>query len=134
MPMHRTFEEETRPDEWMGDGLGFSTGGFEPIKEERRPRKGTPTRDRIDAHSGWSGASADDNKNTNNDEDNDAADGEYYSLEQLQEMSVDGLDYDHREKYLRAKDFEETLGAKRSEFSAWPKWKQTKAKRAAKLF
>ena len=61
-------------------------------------------------------------------------DGEYYSIKELQERAVPGLDYEHREKYLRANDFKDVLGMTKQEFNSLPKWKQTKAKRAAHLF
>uniref|UniRef100_A0A7S2Y8B1 HP domain-containing protein n=1 Tax=Entomoneis paludosa TaxID=265537 RepID=A0A7S2Y8B1_9STRA len=67
------------------------------------------------------------------DEDDDP-NGEYYPLEDMRKMKIPDLDYKNREKYLNAKDFKEAFGVKRDEFFAWPKWKQTKAKRTAKLF
>ena len=59
---------------------------------------------------------------------------QYYSLEELRTMSVPGLDYPNREKYLSPCDFQELFGCPIEEFSKLPKWKQTKAKRDAKLF
>ncbi|KAL7578784.1 hypothetical protein ACA910_016009 [Epithemia clementina (nom. ined.)] len=64
----------------------------------------------------------------------DDPNGEYYTITELRKKTVPGLDYLNREKYLRAAEFKETLGCKRKVFNTWPKWKQTKAKRAAKLF
>ena len=64
----------------------------------------------------------------------DDPNGEYYTVEELRTMSVPGLDYKNREKYLRGKDYKALFGVSKEEFLAWPKWKQTKAKRTAKLF
>mmetsp|Transcript_19094 Transcript_19094/g.38612 ORF Transcript_19094/g.38612 Transcript_19094/m.38612 type:complete len:142 (-) Transcript_19094:98-523(-) len=60
--------------------------------------------------------------------------GESYSLTQLQKMSVPGLQYTSREKYLTADDFAKVFSCSYEDYLKWPKWKQTKAKRAAKLF
>lgn len=60
--------------------------------------------------------------------------GQSYSLTQLQKMSVPGLEYTAREKYLTADDFAKVFSCSYDEYRKWPKWRQTKAKRAAKLF
>ena len=60
--------------------------------------------------------------------------GPSYNLTQLQKMLVPGLEYTSREKYLSADDFAKVFSCSYEEFSTWPKWKQTKAKRSAKLF
>jgi hypothetical protein len=57
-----------------------------------------------------------------------------YSLTQLQKMSVPGLEYNQREKYLSVEDFGKVFACIYEDYQKWPKWRQTKAKRAAKLF
>jgi hypothetical protein len=59
---------------------------------------------------------------------------EIYSLTQLQKMSVPGLEYTQREKYMSVEDFEKVFACPYEEYQTWPKWRQTKAKRKAKLF
>mmetsp|Transcript_17002 Transcript_17002/g.39226 ORF Transcript_17002/g.39226 Transcript_17002/m.39226 type:complete len:172 (-) Transcript_17002:244-759(-) len=60
--------------------------------------------------------------------------GPYYSITQLRERSVEGLDYDNREQYLTPQDFKDLFGCTKEEYDEMPKWKQQKAKRLAELF
>mmetsp|Transcript_12166 Transcript_12166/g.33745 ORF Transcript_12166/g.33745 Transcript_12166/m.33745 type:complete len:514 (-) Transcript_12166:215-1756(-) len=67
-------------------------------------------------------------------DDEDDPNGEYYPLDDVRKMTIPDLDYKNREKYLNGKDFKKAFGVRRKEYDTWPKWKQTKAKRTAKLF
>ena len=69
-----------------------------------------------------------------NTEPKDDGNGPYYSYEDLKKKKIPDLDYLNREKYLSPYDFMAVFKVKKSEFATWPKWKQTKAKRTAKLF
>jgi hypothetical protein len=59
---------------------------------------------------------------------------EFYSIEQLKQQSIPGLDYKNREKYLSNSDFEAAFKCNKSEWANMPTWKKTKAKRALGLF
>ena len=59
---------------------------------------------------------------------------QYYDATLLRKKKIPGLDYNNREKYLSPEDFQEIFGMDKESFYQMPKWKQTKAKRANKLF
>jgi hypothetical protein len=52
----------------------------------------------------------------------------------MRKKSVPGLDYSIREQFLSPADFESLFECTKEEFATWPKWKQTQAKRKAKMF
>jgi len=68
-----------------------------------------------------------------NDDDEDDG-GEYYSLEDLQERKVDGIDETAREKYLSPREFRSSFNMSKEEFAAMPKWKRDSAKKRVSLF
>jgi hypothetical protein len=60
--------------------------------------------------------------------------GGFHSLEVLRAMSMPGLDYPNREKYIESHLFPGVFGCTKEEFDAYPKWKKTKVKRSKQLF
>lgn len=61
-------------------------------------------------------------------------DGNYYSLVDLRQRRVDGIDKNNREQYLSPDDFEEAFKMSKEEFSKLPKWKRDNLKRNLHLF
>jgi len=59
---------------------------------------------------------------------------QFYSVDELRNMSVPGLDYKNREIYLSDEDCVALFKVPRDEFLSYPKWKITTAKRKVKLF
>jgi hypothetical protein len=62
------------------------------------------------------------------------ADGQFYSLVDIRQGRVEGIDKSRREQFLSAEDFESTFGMKKEEFMVLPKWKRDKLKRELRLF
>jgi len=62
------------------------------------------------------------------------ADGQFYSLVDIRQRRVEGIDKSCREQYLSPEDFEDTFGMKKEEFKVLPKWKRDKLKRELRLF
>ena len=62
------------------------------------------------------------------------SDNQYYSLEDLQQQKIEGLDYTCREKYLSPIDFELHFKMTKDQFLEMPKWKRDRAKRKLRLF
>ena len=60
--------------------------------------------------------------------------GKFYSIDDLRERKIEGLDYTCREQYLSPSDFQQYFKMTKEEFSKLPKWKRDKAKRSLKLF
>jgi hypothetical protein len=61
-------------------------------------------------------------------------DGKYYSLVDLRQRRVEGIDKHNREQYLSPKDFEAAFGMSKEEFARCPKWKRDKLKGGLSLF
>ena len=59
---------------------------------------------------------------------------EFYGVEELKSMSVPGLDYANKEKYLTDKDFQGVFGMSKEEFAGIPKWKRVNLKKQVGLF
>ena len=61
-------------------------------------------------------------------------DGKYYSLADIRQRKVDGIDKNNREQYLSPEDFEQIFKMSKDEFSKQPKWKRENMKRDLNLF
>ena len=61
-------------------------------------------------------------------------DGQYYSVDDLKQQKISGLDYTKREAYLSPADFEGLFQMTKEEFAKLPKWKRDKAKTSAGMF
>lgn len=61
-------------------------------------------------------------------------DGQFYSLVDIRQGHVGGIDKSRREQYLSPEDFEDAFGMKKEEFQVLPKWKRDKLKRELHLF
>lgn len=61
-------------------------------------------------------------------------DGKYYSLTDIRQRKVEGIDKNHREQYLSPEDFEATFKMSKEAFSKQPKWKRDKMKQELNLF
>jgi lipoate-protein ligase A len=58
----------------------------------------------------------------------------FYTVKQLRDRSVPGLDWTQREKYLSDADFLEVFKVSKEDFKAWPAWKKTQTKKKLGLF
>ena len=61
-------------------------------------------------------------------------DKQYYSVVDLRNQAIPGLDYKNRETYLHPDDFHKIFNVNIAEFNKLPNWKQTQMKRKARLF
>lgn len=61
-------------------------------------------------------------------------DGKYYSLTDIRQRKVHGVDKNNREQYLSPDDFEATFKMSKEDFSKQPKWKRDKMKQDLHLF
>jgi thioesterase domain-containing protein len=61
-------------------------------------------------------------------------DGKYYSLVNLRQRRVEGVDKHNREQYLSPQDFEAAFGMTKEDFARCPKWKRDKLKGGLYLF
>lgn len=61
-------------------------------------------------------------------------DGKYYSLTDIRQNKVAGIDKQNREQYLSPEDFLEVFKMTKEEFSKMPKWKRDNHKRDLHLF
>jgi hypothetical protein len=61
-------------------------------------------------------------------------DGKYYSLTDIRQRKVDGIDKNNREQYLSPEDFEQVFKMSKEAFSKQPKWKRDKIKQDLNLF
>lgn len=61
-------------------------------------------------------------------------DGTYYSLTDIRQRKVEGIDKNNREQYLSPEDFEATFKMTKEAFSKLPKWKRDGMKRDLHLF
>ena len=57
-----------------------------------------------------------------------------YSLSDIRQGKVEGIDKTRREQYLFPEEFEATFGMTKEKFNAQPKWKRDKLKREHRLF
>jgi len=60
--------------------------------------------------------------------------GTYYSITDMRQNKVPGVDKHNREKYLSPKDFEQVFKMTKEEFAKLPKWKRDNMKRDLHLF
>lgn len=61
-------------------------------------------------------------------------DGKYYTLTDIRQRKVEGIDKNNREQYLSPEDFEQTFKMTKEAFSKLPKWKRDNMKRDQHLF
>lgn len=61
-------------------------------------------------------------------------DGKYFSLTEIRQNKVAGIDKNNREQYLSPQEFEEVFKVTKEEFSKMPKWKRDNMKRDLHLF
>ena len=73
------------------------------------------------------------NTNSNN-ETNSEEITQYYSLEDIRQRRVEGIDKNRREQYLSPTDFEKAFGMTKEEFAKLAKWKRDNLKRNLYLF
>mmetsp|Transcript_16924 Transcript_16924/g.36920 ORF Transcript_16924/g.36920 Transcript_16924/m.36920 type:complete len:128 (-) Transcript_16924:144-527(-) len=124
-----------KPDEFLRMGYSSSTvpGGFTPYSKSKKSAK--PASHEFDANGNIIDFSESFSRSSDADLlQEDDPHGTYYSIQELQDKSIPNLDSNHLEQYLRAQDFKQAMGMSKSEFEHLPKWKQTKAKKDAKLF
>ena len=61
-------------------------------------------------------------------------DGTFYSLTDIRQNKVPGIDKNNREKYLSPQEFENVFHMSKEEFSKLPKWKRDNMKRDLHMF
>jgi Villin headpiece domain len=61
-------------------------------------------------------------------------DGTFYSLTDIRQNKVAGIDKNNRERYLSPQEFEDVFHMTKEEFSKMPKWKRDNMKRDLHLF
>lgn len=61
-------------------------------------------------------------------------DGKYYSLADIRQRKVNGIDKNNREQYLSPEEFQQTFKMSKEDFSKLPKWKRENMKRDLHLF
>lgn len=60
-------------------------------------------------------------------------DGKYYSLKDIRQRKVEGIDLNNREQYLSPEEFEQAFKMSKEAFSNLPKWKRDKLKQELHL-
>ena len=61
-------------------------------------------------------------------------DGQYYSLVEIRQRKVDGIDKQNREQYLSPDEFQTAFKMSKEEFAKLPKWKRDNLKRDLHLY